>query len=1049
MNWNCKDERGRVSATLLLLLMLFVGSASALAQAPPPHVTVGGNIYGGGALANVDGNSTVLIDQEGVVIDGNVFGGGLGQLSAAAVYWTAEDAPLPDGVSVGDLKTHAVEAIAALVEGNVTVTVNYGTIGAVFGCNDVNGTPKGSVEVTINGSAATIIGGGGAKTYAIGAVYGGGNLAHYDPTTPAKYPVVTINGCNTSVKDVFGGGNAAAVPYDSVVVNGGDIDRVFAGGNGESGTPANIGWKNTDASPSSDNYGEGKSFATIKGGTINQVFGGSNANGKICVSSAVTIEKNGSCAMHIGDVYGGGNEAPGGVATLNIVCTGSESEGIVNVYGGANAANVTGDIVLNITGGRIDNAFGGNNATGTISGDITVNVNWNGSCAQNYLGNVYGGGNLAAYSGIPEVNIINGTVSGKVYGGGNEANVGGSTVNITGGEVSQGVYGGCNNSGTVTGNITVSATGGDIGTDDGIYTDGIFGGGYGVSTATEGNVTVTVNGSNVYVYGDIYGGSALGSVNDAAGDLTTVNILDGTINGNIYGGGLGEENNATKGTVNGKVTVNIGATTGGDFPTYSGNATINGEVFGCNNSGGSPKDSVKVNIYKTAHNGSNGYPSITTLADLDALVANPNDVSYPNKFAISAVYGGGNKASYIPATTGKSTTVHIYGCTENTIQTVYGGGNAADVGSGGISANTNVIIDGGFIDRVFGGGNGYSVTGNHTLPYYDDVNDVCTASTTSTPCPDYNPGANIYGTATTTINGGLYRQVFGGNNQYGGVTTTNLSFIKSGCDVLLIDESFGGANEAEITGDVTTNLLCSDIKIGNFYGGSNLANITGNVTLNVYGGTYINVFGGSKGRAGVPANITGTVTLNLFGGTMVNAFGGSDVNGNITGKITVNVLDFELENCGLVVNNIYGGGQDAAYTPNTPGLYPEVNLIHGTADGNVFGGGLGEGAVVTSSPIVTIGYDASTMGDPSTSSTLVYTLTHIAGVTYEPATTQPSNYTSTVTGDVYGGGNAAAVTGHTKVTVNGGNAKTTAVLGNIYGGGNAATVTGDTKVIIK
>ena len=48
-------------------------------------------------------------------------------------------------------------------------------------------------------------------------------------------------------------------------------------------------------------------------------------------------------------------------------------------------------------------------------------------------------------------------------------------------------------------------------------------------------------------------------------------------------------------------------------------------------------------------------------------------------------------------------------------------------------------------------------------------------------------------------------------------------------------------------------------------------------------------------------------------------------------------------------------------------------------------------------------------------------------------------------GNVFGGGNAAAVEGNTKVVVKGSN---TRVYNNVYGGGNAATVTGNTDVQI-
>ena len=324
----------------------------------------------------------------------------------------------------------------------------------------------------------------------------------------------------------------------------------------------------------------------------------------------------------------------------------------------------------------------------------------------------------------------------------------------------------------------------------------VFGGGNKANVG--GNSSVIIYQPDASVEKDVYGGGALANVNvtmtvnngtdttysHTAGTSTKVSILKGTVNGDIYGGGLGDSTeNGYNGSVKkaalvfGKVYVNIG-----DDTTKYNRPQINGRVFGCNNKNGTPLDSVFVNIYKTAHNSNNQYPtSINTFNALEATVpTDPDDPSYTNQFAIAAVYGGGNRASYKPRLNSddspKCTTVHVYDCEENTILTVYGGGNAANVGdttSTGalIRANTRLIIDGGRYDRVFGGGNGYSATDNHTNPYLSD---------NTTPDPDYNPGANIFGTAYTDVLGGLYRQVFGGSNQYGDIKTTALTIDKEG-----------------------------------------------------------------------------------------------------------------------------------------------------------------------------------------------------------------------------------------------------------------------------
>ena len=639
-------------------------------------------------------------------------------------------------------------------------------------------------------------------------------------------------------------------------------------------------------------------------------------------------------------------------------------------------------------------------------------------------------------------------VHGNVYGGGNLANVGGSvTVNIKAGQIGDAQID--NEHGNVYGGGALA----DTNTDNWNSTTKTLSGPYhAVSGLTVGTSSVEGLYYQETESGQITYKAATGTAQSGIAYYrkveTVVNLTAGEVKGDVYGGGLGRVAStgvtAKEAVVYGNVTVNIGATDGDeDNPTYSGSTTIGGSVFGCNNLNGTPKGDVVVNVYQTAHTEAvNDYPSsVTTLEALETAVANPEAATYLDKFAIAAVYGGGNKAAYDPVEVSSgnphSTTVHVYGCSNNTIHTVYGGGNAAD------ATHVNVIIDGGFFDRIFGGGNGYSETGNHT-----NVSEA-----------NYNPGANISGSATTKIHGGLFRQVFGGSNQYGNVTSASLTFdTTSGCTEL-ISESFGGGNEAVINGDVETTLACSDIQIGSFYGGSNLANINGNVTLNVFGGTYTNVFGGSKGRIADTANgitaksadISGTVTLNLYGGTITNAFGGSNLNGNIGGVITVNMLDLG-GTCALSVHNIYGASNLATYTPDdissgAKPISPIVNLIHGnvskkavTIDGNttytggdVFGGGKGTSATVMANPTVRIGYDATTMFSYlPTSLPTGYSL--------------PASYATSVAGNVYGGGDAAPVTGNTVVTYNESNISST--VDKLFGGGNAAGVSGTSTVTL-
>ena len=184
-------------------------------------------------------------------------------------------------------------------------------------------------------------------------------------------------------------------------------------------------------------YGTGEATVNIKGGTIHRVFGGSNTKGNVRKSALTMLEEvteggEPKCPFCVDEAYGGGKSAPmDAEAKLLMACI----PGLNEVYGGAEAADIHDDVTLTITNGNFNRVFGGNNISGTISGKITVNVEETG-CRPVIIGELYGGGNLAAYSkygynddGTPKesgenpsddpvVNVRSFTSIGAVYGGG-------------------------------------------------------------------------------------------------------------------------------------------------------------------------------------------------------------------------------------------------------------------------------------------------------------------------------------------------------------------------------------------------------------------------------------------------------------------------------------------------------------------------------------------------------------------------------------------------------------------------------------------------------
>lgn len=579
------------------------------------------------------------------------------------------------------------------------------------------------------------------------------------------------------------------------------------------------------------------------------------------------------------------------------------------------SGQVTGAISITVDGGTVGkNVFGGgnesesqNNATVVIKGEASVN------------GDVYGGGNIANVDGTTSVGIQGGTISKDVYGGGALANTGSTTVSLSGGTVHD-VYGG------------------GLGQKNGFY-----GATEDIEAYVNGNVTVTLNGSN-----------ETGATNDC------------------------------------KVT---------------------GNIFGCNNLNGSPKGNVVVNIHRTV-----GYD------DAHKKSTKKDNTTYD----VAAVYGGGNMAAYVPndpENTEAKATVNIDGCDDTSIQYVYGGGNAASVPA------SEVNVQGCYeIGYVFGGGNG-----KDKLP-----ND------------DPNPGANVgyytyeyngqtgevisgtqqpYGTGVAAVNllGGRIHSAFGGSNTKGNVRSAAVAFLDEADDLCLlhIDDVYGGGNEAYMEGNAQIKLGCIT-SLAVIYGGSKRANVGGDIVLNITSGHFDRIFGGNN------------------------------ESGLINGSITVNI---EETGCHpITIGELYGCGNQAPYITPDGKADPTVNVKSFTSIGRIFGGGLGEGAVVTGNPTVNIN---EVVGKNATYSPWEYpgkTITFSEGDVTLPEHTAGA---IGVIGEVFGGGNAADVVGNT--TVNIGTAETvdyvsTAekgitveganILGNVYGGGNNANVSGKANVVV-
>ena len=415
----------------------------------------------------------------GGTIKGNVYGGGLGQIARKA---SAAVGTTPAVTKLDEVKAKVYGDVLVKLNGTITEVTGEGgsttnayndncvVQGSIFGCNNQNGSPQSAVTVHVyktqgwtdhEGTASEKIDSENAAdhSYHVNAVYGGGNLSAFYPDLKSARDTVQANviidGCDlTSIKQVYGGGNAASVPATNITVNGTyEIEEVFGGGNGkdditingvtQTNPGANVGYEaystEYDIPESSKaertkkfSYGSGKASVNIFGGVIHRVFGGSNTKGNVRETAVTMLEETGGCHFQVDEAYGGGKSAPmDAEAKLLMACI----PGLKSAFGGAQEADILGGVTMTITNGTFERVFGGNNISGTIQGPIVVNIEEMG-CRPIIIGELYGGGNLAGYSiygyntdrtvkesgsklyDDPVLNVKSFTSIGDIYGGG-------------------------------------------------------------------------------------------------------------------------------------------------------------------------------------------------------------------------------------------------------------------------------------------------------------------------------------------------------------------------------------------------------------------------------------------------------------------------------------------------------------------------------------------------------------------------------------------------------------------------------------------------------
>ena len=933
---------------------------------------------------------------------------------------------------------------AGIVKGNTNVLVDGGlVVHNVYGGGsmgsvgtytfDDNKKPiscaenTGKCNVTVKGGCIGVPGmqmtaGGGPDDY--GHVFGAGRGEVHDPD---EYPNVeitafynesdlTIDGSALVMGSVYGGSESGHVLTNTLVkIQGGQI------GCGEGKTEAYT--EDEWATGSSAILVPTNHWTYVDDGAPYDQFADENGNYANNVTAEGGNRKATDGHTFYGNVFGGGSGyypyaqgkwlfSGGGVGgNTEVRITGGHI--LNNVYGGCEMSNVDGNATIEMTGGTVGVP---------LTKGYLLHVNPT-------FGHIFGAGmgdkriffNTVTNVENSFVNVSSGRVYGSVYGGGEDGHVLNKATTTISGDV-------------VIGSVTDGSTSG--------FDGNVFGAGQGSPTALTagtvgGNVELNIQGGTMH--GSVYGGGRIASVglhfkmvdDEHYGEMQhgedhgyiTVNLTGGTIIHNVYGGGMGTVaqigESAGAEDYNFAVTKNVTVNLNENVADDAKGCIVRGNIFGCNNVNGSPRQNVTVHVFATQN------------MDADR-IANPaegeQNAKVLERYDVNAVYGGGNMAHYKPQKQNGTyeSKVIIDGCDRTSIRQVYGGGNAATTPS------TDVTVNGSFeIDELFGGGNGADqITYNEGATMlenpganvgfyaYDSKYDNPPYTKEDREQFKYETGTGV---ASVNIYGGVVNHVFGGSNTKGNVRKTAIT--------LLEEKKKGG------TGEDADEPDCP-FQVGDVYGGGKSAPMDADAKMLMQCIPGLrSAYGGAE-----DADIQGGVTLNITNGTFERVFGGNNLSGTIRGPIEVNI---EETGCRpIIIGELYGGGNQAAYSvygynndgsiieSGTTKAYkdPVVNVKSFTSIGNVFGGGYGAGATMVGNPTVNINV---AQGTPDT---------------YVPATTATNYADFDATANKYKG-KTWEIDGH-QVILPEHYMGNIGAVNNIYGGGNEAKVKGNTKVNI-
>lgn len=805
----------------------------------------------------------------------------IGGAAAAGAAWAADDVALGGGgtydnteavnhlMGGGLYKNDKLTADTPVVS-DITLSVNGDTFHASVvggsvahsysGAGITNVFDKGNTSVTITGGtfnpseSSLTDGQGGINLKA--AVIGGG-LAYGANTSTvlgsSDNPVtssVTITGGTINGKVVAGSvvanqGYAALVHGDTLLsMSGGTVnDDLVGGGMVQDAAPL------SGEKPDSNLIVTGNAGVTVASGTANgEIVGGNYVRGDgsaRVANSRVTIEGGSFAAA--ADSQNKAQYVIGG--NKSMAYASDTAKTLVEKNSGV---LVSGDVTIAdgaVVGGSMAKAEKDGKATATVEGNSAVQVD------QGTLAGVVGGGLAETYShtgegfassevkGTSSVAINGGTINGIAYGAVKD-NAGTSSAAVVGGGLA-------NDEGASASvdNTNVSITGGTI--DGKVVAGGLaINGG---TTAVAENTLLTMTGGTVTE--DLIGGNLLEKNGEDGGSIasTTVNVKDGTVAGEIYGGSYVRNTAGTFKVANTAVNIS-GGTIGAKVPQGWAQYVV---------AGGKAMSNATVtasNVQETA-----------------AVNISGGDITR------GAVVGGGfaraQGANGSATANVKDSFVNLTG---GTLVGIVGGGLAENLGTAGSSATAtagvttaSLTIDGNATVNgiIYKGNDGEETPSSAAIIggglAYSNNSQTATASV---------------GTATTTINGGtitghvIAGGMADGTSATAGVEKANLSI-----------------NGGDIKGDVYAGgaaLGGGEATVDNF----DVRIMGGTITGNVVAGNYTGEEATNTSLMALPAprnsgSSTGSITI----GGDANIGGAVVINTNDT-TVTVDGMDTTVSN---------------------------------------------------------------------------------------------------------------------------------------------------------